>query len=449
MLNISENRVHKYVNVEQMRSYKQINRTVFKKTVIRILLISSLFGFILLFFPWTQNINAKGYLTTQLAEHRPQTINSIIGGKIEKWYVKEGDFVKKGDTIISITEIKSEYFDPELLTRTEEQLNNKGSSVTAYENKLGSLQTQISTLGEIAKLKMQQNKNKLQQMDFKIRADSADLEAYKSQQIIAEKQVERTLELYDKGIKSLTELEQKRVKLQEMNAKVLTQQSKYLGTKNERFNVQMDIANTQNEYMEKIAKANSDLSSATSDKLDAQNAKSKLQNALANYSIRQGYYHVTAAQDGYVTKLTKYGIGEIIKDGSEIVTLMPINVDLAVEFYVDPVDFPLVRIGEEVRVQFDGYPAVVFSGWPNISTGTYSGKIYAMDNFISSNGKYRALAMPNGKTAEWPKVLRVGSGVKTFMLLNDVPVWYELWRKLNGFPPDYYKETDKGIKDQK
>jgi hypothetical protein len=27
------------------------------------------------------------------------------------------------------------------------------------------------------------------------------------------------------------------------------------------------------------------------------------------------------------------------------------------------------------------------------------------------------------------------------MLLNDVPVWYEIWRQLNGFPPEYYEPT--------
>jgi hypothetical protein len=26
-------------------------------------------------------------------------------------------------------------------------------------------------------------------------------------------------------------------------------------------------------------------------------------------------------------------------------------------------------------------------------------------------------------------------------MLNDVPLWYEFWRQLNGFPPDFYEET--------
>ena len=31
----------------------------------------------------------------------------------------------------------------------------------------------------------------------------------------------------------------------------------------------------------------------------------------------------------------------------------------------------------------------------------------------------------------------MGSGVYGWALLDDVPVWYELWRQINGFPPDY------------
>jgi multidrug resistance efflux pump len=50
------------------------------------------------FLPWTQNIKARGTITSLYQDQRPQEINSPIPGKIVKWWVKEGDFVKKGDT---------------------------------------------------------------------------------------------------------------------------------------------------------------------------------------------------------------------------------------------------------------------------------------------------------------------------------------------------------------
>ena len=113
--------------------------------------------------------------------------------------------------------------------------------------------------------------------------------------------------------------------------------------------------------------------------------------------------------------------------------------DLAVETFVDPIDLPLLHIGEKVRVQFDGWPAIVFSGWPNVSYGTYGGVVVAIENFISENGKYRVLLAPDKEDNDWPEAIRVGSGAKTMALLDDVPVWFELWRQLNGFPPNYYQ----------
>jgi membrane fusion protein, adhesin transport system len=43
---------------------------------------------VLMFFPWTQNISSEGKVTTLTPYDRPQGIQSIIDGRIEKWYVK-------------------------------------------------------------------------------------------------------------------------------------------------------------------------------------------------------------------------------------------------------------------------------------------------------------------------------------------------------------------------
>ena len=102
-------------------------------------------------------------------------------------------------------------------------------------------------------------------------------------------------------------------------------------------------------------------------------------------------------------------------------------------------------------MQFDGWPAIVFSGWPNTSYGTYGGEVFAIDNFISPNGKYRVLVAQDPNDHEWPDALRVGAGASSMTLLNDVPVGYELWRQINAFPPDYYtqEQVDSSKKDGK
>jgi hypothetical protein len=125
-----------------------------------------------------------------------------------------------------------------------------------------------------------------------------------------------------------------------------------------------------------------------------------------------------------------------------MVNIMPINIEMAVETFVRPIDLPLLHPGENVRIIFDGWPAIFFSGWPNLSYGTYGGDVVAVERTISDNGKFRVLIKPNPGEQEWPEVIRAGSGARTIALLNNVPIWYEMWRQINGFPPDYYQPQE-------
>ncbi len=151
-----------------------------------------------------------------------------------------------------------------------------------------------------------------------------------------------------------------------------------------------------------------------------------------------------APQDGQVIKARKAGINEIVKEGDMIVEIVPQNFDLAVEIWVKPMDLQLLNIGQKVRFMFDGFPAIVFSGWPAASYGTFGGKIAAIESNVSNNGKFRVLVAEDKEDRPWPKELRLGGGSVAFALLKDVPVWYELWRQINGFPPDFYKEQQEG-----
>ena len=203
-------------------------------------------------------------------------------------------------------------------------------------------------------------------------------------------------------------------------------------------NTELDITRTATTYAEKISKAQSDKFTAASAQYDTEAQVSKLENAQTNYELRSALRFVLAPQNGYINKAIKAGIGETFKEGERLVGIMPSDYDLAVETFVDPIDLPLIHNGENIRVQFDGWPAIVFSGWPDASFGTYGGTVVAVETFISDNGKFRILVAPDQDAEAWPENIRVGSGARTIALLNDVPIWYELWRKLNGFPPDYY-----------
>ncbi|RDC64606.1 HlyD family secretion protein [Adhaeribacter pallidiroseus] len=389
-----------------------------------------------LFLPWTQNIRSDGTLTALNPADRPQTLPSVISGRVERWHVPEGQWVTKGDTILSISEVKDKYFDPALLTRLQEQMDAKQGTQQATNEKVKALAKQIKALEAARQFSLNKAHNKILQTTYKLRSDSADLAASQTDYKIAQVQLERQDALYRQGLKSLTELESRRLKFQETQAKLLSYENKYASTQQELVNARLEIQSLNAEYAEKIAKAQSDLSSTRSYLFTNDGEIAKLQNEISSTRIRSGFYHLRAPQDGYVVKALKAGIGETIKEGEAVATISPRQHQLAVELYVKPMDLPLLRRGQEVRLQFDGWPALVFSGWPGTGFGTFGGRIAVIDN-VGSQGKYRILVVPDKKTQPWPEALRLGSGVYGWALLQDVPLWYELWRQLNGFPANY------------
>ena len=406
--------------------------------------LSLLIGLLTLFAPWTQTIDTNGKVSTLHPENRPQTINSRISGRIEKWYVREGQHVNKNDTIAFLSEIKEDYFDPLLVNRTEKQLKNKESSIESYEQKINSINTQVDAINSSLKLKTAQARNKLIQMQVKISSDSAEMVANATNFKVAEDQFKRFEELLTKGIISKTDLENRKVKLQETQSKKIATENKWISSKNEYINAEIELNSILQDYNEKIMKAESDKFSALSMMYDAEASLTKLQNQVTNYSIRNGYYFILAPQDGYITKTFTQGIGEIIKEGSPLCSIVPNQNEKAVELYIKPMDLPLIAVGQKLQLTFDGWPAFTFTGWPGISFGTYSAKVVAVDKTISENGKFRILAVSQNQ--RWPDAIQIGSGVSGFALLNNVPVVYELWRKANGFPPEYYVASKEPIK---
>ncbi|GAL77824.1 RND efflux membrane fusion protein [Algibacter lectus] len=197
MLNITNNKVSEYIDIKSFKSGKEIFTVQYHKRFKKFLKVFSILIVVIVFLPWTQNISSTGLVTTLKPNQRPQSIQSQIPGRVEEWFVQEGDFVKKGDTIIRISEVKSDYFDSRLAERTGDQLSVKSSSVEAYKNKVVALGNQISALQQERRLKLESAKNKLLQSRLKVTTDSMDFEATKIKADIAKIQYERTI-LYKK-----------------------------------------------------------------------------------------------------------------------------------------------------------------------------------------------------------------------------------------------------------
>lgn len=408
------------------------------KFAAKVLLVFSILSFMLLFFPWTQNVQVKGNVITLRPEQKPQPINSIIAGKIARWYVREGQMVEKGDTILYLEEVNDKYLDTLVVQRLTSQVEAKKQAVDFYKEKISSQNDQLNSLLAIQKLKFAQAKNKLEQSRLKVITDSMNVVAAETDLNVAQQQYNRFDTLYRQGLKSLTELEGRKLKLQETQAKYLGSQNKLLTTRNEFLNAEIEMTGVMNEYQEKIFKTESEQFSAYTDLYQAEGDYLKLSNELSNLEVRGNFYFITSPQSGLISRTIASGLGEFISAGQTVAQIVPTDQDLVLELFVRPVDLPLVHAGGKARVQFDGWPALVFSGWPSATHGTYGAEVIAVDKVISPNGKFRILVAPDKKDVPWPEAIRVGSGTNAWIMLNNVPVWYELWRQFNGFPPEFY-----------
>jgi hypothetical protein len=351
--------------------------------------------------------------------------------------------VKKGDTIVQLLDVKDDFLDPKLVQRTEEQLLSKQQKIDFYRQKISATESQVIAIEGMRTFKLSALENKMDQLRRKVISDSAELAAAQIDYGIAEQQLTRAKKMFSDGIIALTELERRTATFNKSLALQTEKQQKFQNTKQDIIICSMEMNVVQQEAADKIFKARSEIAASQSEIASTDVEVSKNQNQLANYVIRGGQRWLIAPQSGQITKARKAGINETVKEGDMIVEIVPDKVDFAAEIYVKPMDLVLLSIGQEVRLIFDGYPAIVFSGWPSASYGTFQGKIIAVETNRSENGKFRALVVPVQKDKPWPKDIKLGAGAQGFALLKDVRIWFELWRQINGFPPEYYKPTQK------
>ena len=384
---------------------------------------------LVLFLPWQQNVQGKGKVSALSPQDRLQLLTSRIDGRIEKWLVPEGAFVKAGTPIIEISEIKDEYMDPRLGERTGEQLSAKENANRGKLGKAEALSRQIDALERSLTFKNQQARNK-------VTLYSAAVEQAVLEDSLARDQYRRREALYTSplGLTSLNDLQAARMRQQSAAAKLVEK-------RNELLNATVDLEGIEAEYDEKIEKARGDRLATLADVDEGRGEVSKLRNKLASLDVRRSYYRIDAPQDGYLVKAVKQGVGEVVKAGEAVATVQPVAKRRAVELSVRPMDVPLLQRGSKVRLIFDGWPALQFSGWPSVSVGTFGGQVAVIDQVASADGSFRVLVTPDSTDEAWPEQLRLGSGVYGWAALQNVRVWFEIWRQLNGFPPSI-KPTD-------
>lgn len=400
-------------------------------------------GLALMFVPWQQSVSGAGEVTVFSPMSRPQTVNALIEGRIKRWRVQEGDEVVAGQPLLEMEEVKSEYLDPQLLPRLQ-------ATLTAYQAKKSATQAALSAFGgQVQSLSASQGlavpvaQAKYRQSQSKQVSARQKWQAARQVLKTAELNYTRRKTLLDEGLGSAREFELAELDYRKAQNDALGAEADVQAAAAEQENLNLEVGKTAvdatakvQDGMSKQAKAQQDLATVESDIL-------ALQVKIASLEGRVGQRIITAPVAGRVVRLYALGAAETVKAGEKLATIVPQTKDQAVALYLNDIDAPLVAIGSPVRLQFAGWPALQFSGWPQAALGTFAGQIAAIDAVADEANRYRILVVPDfdlikaKKQPAWPspQYLRPGAQVTGWVMLNQVPLGYELWRRFNAFPP--------------
>ncbi|MEY2719937.1 MAG: hypothetical protein RLZZ273_1303 [Bacteroidota bacterium] len=363
------------------------------------LIASTLF---LIFVPWRQTVVGSGEVTSFSPDARPQTVESVISGRIVRWFVREGSVVRKGDTIVVLADINVNFMDVDMLTRLDEV--RRGTSLSQQQSI------------EVAKQRRQQAEQRYAAAVARVANVSVELTTAAIRALRADT-------LFKQDLVSRRDLETAQLNLQR---------------------ARLDSA-TARASLESAAQ---DVALFTADLERAENQASialqEIDLRLANAQIRKGASYVVAPADGIVVRIAKVGNGQIVKEGDELALIVPRTDDRAVELHVGDMDAALIEPGRLVSLQFSGFPAFQFSGWQNINVGIFHGRVKVVDAVDDKTGRFRVLVVPaTPEYAAWPsnRFLRQGATATGWILLDQVSIGYELWRQLMGFPPQFPAPT--------
>ncbi len=386
-----------------------------------------LLGLTLLIAPWQQTASGVGQVVARSPTDRTQLVEAPLKGRVAKWFVVEGTYVAKGDPIVELSDV-----DPRYVERLRQERDAIESRRDAALAQAAAYERQVVAYEEVRRMAVAAAEQKIDVAARKVDAAKRKVEAERAALKTARLNRERVIKLVAEGLTSqrddeLAELAVAKAETGVGAAEAALQESNasLLGSRAERMV-------KESEVLAKIASADGSAKKASADAAKANGELAKIDVRLA----RQASQLVTAPTDGVVLEL-RAGLGtEIVKEGDPLASIVPQTSAVAVEIWIDGNDVPLVETGRKVRLQFEGWPAVQFSGWPSVAVGTFGGEVWVVDAQSRRSGQFRALVIPDPDGEPWPNgaYLRQGVKAKAWVLLDEVRLGYELWRRANGFP---------------
>jgi membrane fusion protein, adhesin transport system len=386
-------------------------------------------GLVVMLFvtPWQQTSYGIGRVVAYGPLDRQQYIDSPLKGRVVHWFVNEGSRVKKGDPIVEISDL-----DPEYLSRLTEIKSATESRLEATSMQSQSYKSKIKSISDYVRNSIQAEESKVEMSKQKILAARNKVEASKAEYETAEKNLSRTRQLFAKGLVSKRNLELAELAYTKSSTEYDQSNALLRIAQNDLEASQASLRKIRSEGEAKFEGAKADFSYSLSGIAKTQEDLRKVESDVA----RQKTQKVTAPRDGVIMRILAKQMTQQLKEGVPLAILIPDSEERAVELYMDGNDIPLMVENQEVRLQFQGWPALQLSGYPQVAVGTFGGIVKLVDVSDNGTGKFRILVVPDSDIS-WPstRYLRQGVRAKGWVLLNNVSLAYEIWRRFNDFPP--------------
>jgi multidrug efflux pump subunit AcrA (membrane-fusion protein) len=398
---------------------------------------------ILAFVPWQQSISGTGKIMILSPMDRPQSIEAQIPARLKSWHVRDGQSVKKGQLIAELLDLDSKFLDPQQIKQLEAQKQALFGRRKAAQARAQALQRQVGSLKLSQGAAIPSTKERSAQAHDRIDAAKQAIEAAKQNAVTTELNLQRLKELFDKGVRSRRDLELAQLD----HTRALTDVQRAIAALDIAYRDKTVAVFDQDKVAADTEAAMSSIAAAIASAAETVETTSaeicKLDIDLQNLRRRMEQRRVYAPCDGRIVRLMCVGAGETVDSGTVLAVLAPQTEDLAAELTISDNDAPLVSVGRPVRLQFAGWPALQFAGWPSIAVGTFGGKVAVIDASDDGKSCYRVIVKPDldliasGRDEPWPssRFLRPGAEASGWVMLDTVPLGFEMWRQFNSFPP--------------
>ena len=385
-------------------------------------------GLALVVTPWQQTVSGTGKVTAFAPIERIQEVQAPVDGRIVRWNVVEGSRVKSGDVLLEMADN-----DPALVQRILQEKDALLGTLQAEERKVESYREKIRGLEETRRNAVYAAQSRIDVAADKIRAAQQYVAGAEAAYLTARLNQERQQKLAEKGLSSTRNLELAQLQFNKTLADLDQARASLNAERNSRIALESEMRRIDADMAAKIEDARASLQEGLSSVQKARAEITKIDVRLA----RQSTQRVTAPIGGTILRVVARQWGEQLKTGATLAVLVPESSKDVVELWVDGRDIPLISRGRHVRLQFEGWPALQFSGWPSIAVGTFGGRVMMIDATDNGKGDFRVLIEPDPADESWPAqaYLRQGALANGWILLNQVPLGFELWRQFNGFPP--------------